>query len=374
MPEPPIRICLIVDDVPVNAIYMSRATHAVFGYEPAEPAYVFGWRELERNPRFRLDELERFADIAERFNIRGKFTYLPYPAGWGRIDQHVRGYSDDELARFNAIVRDRLQGRFDITPEILTHTMAILPDSGALLPHAETHWVSALCRDRRTDELADYLRTAYQILHNVGIAPHGLTLGGMPDPSNIAAGKSLTNGHHRATLARVLLDVERHFNPGVTDSFIFTGSPPISHASKTRRAPEAIYSAPLTPALSESASEGPDRPPNTNDAPPSRVFDIHSIIDPLWFYAHGRGSEAMAVDRLITHDLEAGSFIDDVEHGRSIVFTVHGQTLNCLNTGLGFKVLEETCRRMHERFGDRLQWCTPSELCAAAGVDERDTD
>ncbi|MEX0885393.1 MAG: hypothetical protein WD009_03040, partial [Phycisphaeraceae bacterium] len=139
------------------------------------------------------------------------------------------------------------------------------------------------------------------------------------------------------------------------DSFIFSGSPPLSDASRNRRAPEATY-----------------RAPASGQSPPVRVFDMHSIIDPLWFYHHGRGSEAMAVDRLMTHDLEAGQFIEDAEVGRSIVFTVHGQTLNCLNTGLGFKVLEEVLRRLDDRFGDRLQWHTPRELVAAVGVDELD--
>ncbi len=349
-----VRACLIVDDVPVNAIYMSRAQHAAFGYEPSELPYVFGWRELERNPRFLPDELARFAGIAERFGVRGKFTYLPFPAGWGRVDERVRGYSDEELTRMNAIVRDRLDGRFDITPEVMTHTMAILPEHGALLPHAETHWISHLCRERRMDELAEYIRAAYQILHNIGIRPHGLTLGGMPDPSGIACGEPFTKGHHRDVLGEVLLAVEREFDSATGDSFVYTGAPPVADRSIRLRVPEAVYG------TSGGGSES------------GRVFEIHSIDDPVWFLAHGRGSEALVVDRLITHDLGAGSFVEDAEHGRPLVFTVHGQTLNCLNTGLGFKVLEEILRRLDQRFGDRLQWHTARELVAAVGFDGRD--
>jgi len=223
-----------------------------------------------------------------------------------------------------------------------------LPEQGALLPHAESHYLSYLCREKRTEELAAYLRTAYQILHNVGVKPHGLTIGGMPDPSGIAQGQSLTQGHHRDVLAQVLLAVEREFDDAVVDSFIFTGSSPVQPQAADQRVPETIWS---------------------RRAESERVFEIHSIIDPLWFHAHGRGHEAMAVDRLITHDLESGQFVDDARHGRCLVFTVHGPTLNCLNSGLGFKVLAEVLRRLKERFGDQLQWCTAHELTQQVGLD-----
>jgi len=70
-----------------------------------------------------LDLLEQFAEVAQRHAMRGKFTVLPYPAGLGTILEEWKGFDRQEIERWLEITRTEIAPLFDITPEILTHTL-----------------------------------------------------------------------------------------------------------------------------------------------------------------------------------------------------------------------------------------------------------
>ncbi len=339
-----IHACLIVDDFPANATYWWREQQTAFGYKVPESGYGKNWSVQRHAPFMPINLLHAFAEFVDEFDVRGKFTMLPCPAGLGRIDRGVRGLPDGELREIITIVRDQLAARFDITPEVLTHTMAYNPESGALFPHAETAWLTHLCATRREEELCAYLRHAWTILAGVGIHARGITIGGMPDASNIGKGESLLGGHHRQGLAEALMVIEREFNPDVSLSFMYTGSPPLSEESKARSVPEVIH----TTANGE------------------QVFEIHPYSrgdDPLLRVFLGDGNPSTETDKLITPDLTKGTFIDWIEAGRVLAISVHAQTLTSLNTGNGLQVLRESVRRLRERYGCRLIWHTPLEMC-----------
>ena len=288
-----------------------------------------------------------FADLIDEFDVRGKFTVLPCPAGLGRLNDNVRGYTGEELKELIAIVRDRIAERFDITPEVLTHSMALDADSGALLPHAETAWLTHLCATGQTERLQKYLRTAWQILSDVGIEARGVTIGGMSDPSGIGEGKSLLKGDCRPELAEAALHIEKEFDPDVAVTFIYTGTLPVSEASRARGVPERVF-----------ASDGA-----------GEVFELHSVFgDPLLGLYQGQGDAVAEADKFVSADLERGAFIECIEGGKLLSFTVHCQTLNSLNTGLGFRMLREMIRRLHDRYGKRLVWHTPLELIQQEAV------
>jgi hypothetical protein len=330
-----IPACFIVDDFPACPIYQTRAQGRALGFDVKESGYAAGWQEMDRVPLTPVSELRWFADFVDEFDIRGKFTCLPFPAGFGRLDQAVRGYAADDLRTILALVRERICPRFDITPETLSHTLACDPDTGAMFPHAETHWLSFLAREKRIEELAAYIRKGYRILANCGIEAHGVTMGGMPDLSGISNGQPLTAGFHREALAEALVLVENR------STFMYTGGEPRTEASRATRLPEVIYA----------AADG------------KRVHEIFSRVDPLWFLMHGRGDASAAVDRCITHDLERGVLVEDAEAGRAVVITVHSFTLSSNGTLVGQRVIREIIRRLRERYGKRLRWMRPSELC-----------
>jgi hypothetical protein len=341
----PIRACLIVDDTPIAAAYWMRLQQLAFGYAPSETGWGHRWRDLAPSSFFRISDLREFADFVEEHDIRGKFTMLPCPAGLGRIDRGVRGVSQGDLSAFLDIVRNQIAPQFDITPEVLTHTMAMEPETGALLPHTEIAWLSHLAASGQFEALQDYLRLAWQILRNVGLQPHGLTLGGMDDKSGIAQGKMANQGHYVREIAEALWTVESEFNPAARRSFLFGPFSLRAEGGGNRLRPEVIW----------------------ETTPGARVYNLRALPgDPAFPLLHGDGDLPQAIDALVSSDLSRGQWIEAAERESAIVIVTHVQTLNAANTGMGLQLLRESVRRLRERYGKRLIWHTPDELCAAS--------
>ena len=340
----PIRACLKVDDAPSNPTYWWRYQQTAFGYDLPDIGFGGPWRELARAPYFPARTAELFADMVEEFNVRGKFSLLPCPAGHGRLDRSVRSIPPAELEGVLRVVRDRLASRFDITPEVLTHTMALDIETGALLPHAESAWVSHLCRSGQVEPLIRYLRHGWSILRNVGIRARGLTIGGMTDCSNIAEGDLLYNGGHRDTLGQALLAVETEFDPHCRLSFLFAGTTAMSERARRWNAPEPVWTSPSGQTL----------------------YDVYSSVgEPFLDIWYGGGDVAAATDALMTPDLSSGLLVEQAEAGRAVSITTHAQTLHSMGTCRGLAALREALRRFHERYGRRIQWFTPCELAQA---------
>ena len=343
-----IPACLIIDDFPANASYWAREQRKAFGYAvPVQSSVDYGWNwpEQAAAPFMPLSLLHQFADFVEECDVRGKFTVLPCPAGMGRIDRRTRAYADADLQELLAVVRERLVPRFDITPEVLTHTMAFDLDTEALLPHSERAWIAHLSATGRVDALQAYFHQAYTILHNVGIQAHGLTIGGLPDPSGIAQGQVIDD--HRENIAKALLAVEKEFSDDVADSFLYTGAPSVIPRNATRMAPEVIYASPRG----------------------ERVYELIAGIDEQLLPCYrGTGDVAAETDKLVSPDLASGVYIDCINARGSLVIVAHAQTMMSLNTGQGFQVLRNAVRRLRERYGAQLVWQTPLELSRAVGV------
>ena len=339
MPEA-IPACMVVDDVPANATYWWRAQMTAFGFAVPEEGWGRGWREQAQAPFWRPEHARRLADLVEEFDLRGKCTLLPCPAGLGRLDRSVRRYGDAELAELLEIVRTRFAPRFNITPEVMTHSLAFDVDREALRPHSESAWMTHLATEGRHEELADYIGRAYEILHAVGIHPHGCTIGGIVNCSGLCGKKSLALGDGCDALAKAVLEVERRFEPGTNRSFIYTGAPPRTERSRKTGLPEPVYDAP-------------------DGGQVSQIFSLDDVGLPA---IHGRAEFDPAVDRWITPDLADGEFVRTIEAGSALAFMVHPQTMMSLHTGQGFDILQELLERLRRRYGGRLRWMTPLEM------------
>ena len=153
-------VSLIIDDsVPcLNALYYFRLQVNQEGYEGHERLIP-------------LDFLKQFADVCQKWGIRGKFTVLPYPAGLGTILDGWEGCDRGELAAWLELTRLAITPQFDITPEILTHTLALDLKTHHLIPEAEHLWMAK----RTQAELAEYMSTAVDLLRQAGFAPTGIT-------------------------------------------------------------------------------------------------------------------------------------------------------------------------------------------------------
>src|SRR5215212_1693064 len=118
-----------------------------------------------------LDFLEQFADVCRAHQMRGKFSVLPYPAGLGSILKGWEGCDRAELAAWVELARTQIAPHFDITPEILTHTLALDLTTRTLLPQSEHDWMA----ERTLDELRQYMGEAVAILKEAGFQPTGIT-------------------------------------------------------------------------------------------------------------------------------------------------------------------------------------------------------
>lgn len=338
-----IPACLILDDFPINGSYWAREQQTAFGFAP-NLGGDFGrdWQNQARAAWCPPQTLLRFADLCDELDVRGKFTVLPCPAGLGRIDQTVRACPPDYIPRILDIVRQRIAPRFDITPEVLTHSMAYDPDTGGMLPHTESAYVSHLADTGQIQQLTAYLHHAWTILNNVGLKPAGLTIGGIPDKSGIANDKMLYDGHNRDVLAKALMHVLRQFIPDATTSFIYAYGKPTREPYNTSLLPEPVWA-------------GDHR---------QRVYELISPInEPLVALMHGDGDIEAETNKLITPDLASGTFIDHAEAGQPIVMTIHAQTITSLNTEHGLQLLTTALRRLKQRYNHRIQWMTPLQLC-----------
>jgi hypothetical protein len=341
-----IPACLIIDDFPLNAAYWRRAQQAAMGFQVVaypDCGWSRDWPRQRAAPFISVDHTRQFADLAEEFGVRGKFTVLPCPGGLGRVDQSVCGLEDAALSGLLDIVRQRIVPSFEISPEILTHTMALVPATGALLPHAESAWVSHLAARSDLAELTAYLRHGWSILSDVGIHPTGLTVGGMNDPSGIGKDGLLTEGHHRDAMGQALFAVMREFGQSNRQAFIFTGAPARDLNCASSLAPEKCY----------------------DSAAGERLYELLCFpLDMLLGLYYGEGDVQQETEPFISADLSQGSLVEHVESGKALVFHTHCSTLSSLNTGLGLQMLREILMRLRNRYGKRVQWMTPTELIA----------
>ncbi|HEU5098121.1 MAG TPA: hypothetical protein VFU22_03685 [Roseiflexaceae bacterium] len=192
-PRLSIPASLIVDDPApcINPLYYYRLQVDREGAERHEP-------------RIPLDFLEQFADVCRAHGMRGKFSVLPYPAGLGSILKGWDGCDRAELAAWLDLARARIAPHFDITPEILTHTLALDLTTRTMLQQSEHDWMA----ERTLDELRQYIGAALAILKAAGFQPSGIT-------------QPVAFGGSRADYARATLDaIGAVGGPPVTFYFI----------------------------------------------------------------------------------------------------------------------------------------------------------
>jgi hypothetical protein len=108
--------------------------------------------------------------------VRGKFSVVPCPAALGRIDHGLPLFGKAQQESWLAMCRELIAPSFDITPEMLTHTVVVDPHT--LLPLEPSLWEQYEWATLPVDQeelLVDYVASACRILDNVGLTPQGVT-------------------------------------------------------------------------------------------------------------------------------------------------------------------------------------------------------
>ena len=337
-----ISACLIVDDFPLNASYWRRAQCEAFGYEaPQVCEFSMGWPEQRKAPFIQPQVYEDFIELAERFDVRGKLTVLPYPGGMGCIADGVRYLPDADRERLIELTLGAAD-RFTICLETLTHTMAHDPDTGALFPHTESAWISHLAAEGQVDKLTEILSSGWEVLQRIGLECRGIVIGGMPDVSGIAGGELLYQGKYVHVLASALRRTGTAFGEEGPLAMMAMSPPP----EEAGGYPFAV------------AHDEPENAPVYHFQP--------TIGDPLLGVMRGDGDVGTEAAKLVTPDLESGALIELAEAGKPINILTHAQSLNALNTGKGVAVLRLAFERLHQRYGERIRWQTPLQQAETA--------
>jgi hypothetical protein len=310
-PRLSIPASLIVDDPApcINPFYYYRLQVDREGAERHEP-------------RIPLDFLEQFADVCRAHAMRGKFSVLPYPAGLGSILEGWEGCDRAELAAWIELARTRIAPHFDITPEILTHTLALDLTTRALLPQSEHDWMA----DRTLDELKQYMGAALAILKEAGFQPSGIT-------------QPVAFNGSRPDYARATLDAIRAIGgPPVTFYFIdgYFDRPPVPDQEVVlldRERGEAVISV------------------------------IAYCNDYFWPTQHISNQRAeQVVDGLISADGGSGRLVELAGAGAWLTLVCHWQTLYSDGSRAGLKALDQAATRLARAHGPRLLWLTLGEI------------
>lgn len=178
LPRGRVPLSFIIDDstclVNMGKFCMPQFATAL----PDREEYKKPWRDW---PSEIPDSFVReFGSWCAEHDVRGKYSIVPYPACVGWLDRELPGWSRKQLQDSLQLVRELMVPRWDIHPEMITHTRVIDLKTGR--PHPEisaaTMENSFPQTDISVDQLTEYLAYALRILKNCELPCEGITTPG----------------------------------------------------------------------------------------------------------------------------------------------------------------------------------------------------
>ena len=306
-------MCLIVDDPApiINPLYYFRLQVT----KMAEPKQQSG---EPMPPKVPLELLQRFAQAAEKFGVKGKFSILAYPAGLGSILDGWEGADRKELEAWLRIARERIAPLFDITPEIHTHTLALNLETKKMLPLSEHEW----SQQQNEETLTRYIGAALDILRRAGFDATGVT-------SPCDFGKKVEEAY-----ARAVLNAERKvYGRKLTWYFLHTDTDPKGKASH-------VFARDGTDgAVVSVVSKCGDFAWQTMESPETSEEYVRSVAD-----------------KYVTEDGSTGHLAALLNAGAPIVFHTHWQSLFSNGRFTGMCAVETMFERVARLWKDRAEW------------------
>ena len=296
-------------------------------------------------PEIPNDFLVQFVELVHQMGIKGKFSLLPYPAGLGSIETGLEGFKREDVEEFVSLVRDELTPNFDITPEVLTHTLALDLKTYKLKDISEHDWSQK--QDRNT--LREYIGEALRILKNVGIDANGVT-----SPCNF--GQQVEEEY-----AGAILDAQKAIN-GRSLSWYFL------HVEVEEKCvlPQLMH-------LDRASGE-------------AVVSIVSGCGDHLWQTMGSLKTDedyiSAIADNYISSDGTKGRLLELFNNASYIVFHTHWQSLFSNGSRIGLKILEEVASRINRVLGNRVVWMKCGEIAhyfatahsAVVRVEEKDKE
>ena len=269
--------------------------------------------------------VREFAEWCLEHGVRGKFSVVPCPAALGRIDEGLPLFSKAQQESWLQMCREVITPAYDITPEMITHTVVVDPKT--CKPLESGIWEQYDWNNLPVDQeelVIDYITTACQILENVGLTPEGVTSpGGFGNPLDF--------------YAKVVGIAAREVTGNPTPYFFkrVSGDGPVE-----------------TPVWYADRETG------------TAVGEI--IASTGDWTGSWTGYGEVNVDKYITADLAGGRLPAVIDAGDPAVLISHWQGFYGLHNDdrRGFNAFKTVVRRLKERDpdGERTQWRTCSEI------------
>lgn len=301
-----IPVSLIIDDGgPVNLFHFHdlKCPHELL----VEPAFF-----------------KEFAKICSRNNIMGKYSFVPVPAGLGRIDKKLSQVPAKYIKDYIKITKEEIEPVFSITSEILTHYLAYNLQTGGNKHICEDVFVSTAT----DEEIAEYVGLSLEILSNVGLNPTGVT---SPWATGIDNEENYAKGIGKA-FCRVMKKKE---------CFYFL------HSRDTLKKPVVMFDTPET----------------------GRVVSVpNNTVDAFWFTQNPLTKKQAvqnakkAIDSLLSADGRTGVMRELFDAGDPIIFISHWQSLYSDGRKIGLEGLDALTQRMNKIFGKEIEWMPMAEL------------
>ena len=318
-----IPISLIIDDpAPVlNQFYLS-AISGTTNYKHAK------LRQETKDGRPLIKKIPTslllsFCDTIERRGIKGKFSVVPMAGNCGDILNGFNDVTKSELCEWIDIVKTRIDGRFTIGPEMLTHNFAVDLKSGKALAVNEHDWSQT--QDRTT--LTPYISKALELLNAVGFNAFGVT---SPWQFGIEV-----EDEYAYAISKAVYDVT-----GRTEAWYFL---------------RGLRGVPNAKPWIQLEDDG-----RTLVSIPATTTDV------LWQTMDTEESSdeyvSKIADLLISNDGKSGQIIDVINTNGYPILVTHWQSLMSNGLGTGIRVLDEVARRVNEHLYDKVQWMSFEEI------------
>ena len=321
-PQGRVPLSFIIDD---STCLVNLAHFCIPHFNEVYPdRYLQDWRKL---PRGIPDSFVReFGEWCREHGVKGKYSIVPYPACVGWVDRDMPGWSRAELLASVKLVRDFMTPDWDIHPEMVTHTFAINTKTGRPYePRTEQYLENnGFSVGKSTDEIAEYISYALQILKNAGLPCEGITTPGGFGNKVLPA---LAQGTLEACRDVYQAEIPHYFRHLYTD--------------ERSVAPQVQYASGLS---------GSD---------PQCVVSIIGCTGD-WFGGWD-GLTPGTVDQFITADFKGGRLPEVIRRGEPAILVCHWPGIYYNGDRIGFNIFKEVVKRLHERY-DNLIWMKNSEI------------
>ncbi|MBT3267286.1 hypothetical protein HN371_09055 [Candidatus Poribacteria bacterium] len=318
-----------LDKVPLSIIFDDSTVLVNLNYfwmRDRNPVDGLG-RRWEDVPVVHPESFTReFAEFCLEHGVRGKFSVVPNPAGLGRIDQGLPLFSTEQQESWLRMCREAIVPAYDITPEMITHTVVVDPKTMQPLDTGEWEQYEWSTLPVEEEEfVTEYIRVACEIVQNVGMTPEGVT-----SPGGFG-------GRTLAFYAKVAGIANRQVTGNPTPYFFkrVTGEGPVE-----------------TPVWYADRDAG------------TAVGEI--IASTGDWTGSWEGYREADADKYITADLQGGRLPELIDTGQPAVLISHWQGFYGMHDEdrRGYNAFKTVVHRLKERDpdGERTQWRKCSEI------------